>query len=118
MPGVDIAAMYIAKNTVLSANPVEIPEASRAGIEVTFESMPFSITWIDSREAAPIESADGSVAENGGLIELGNIVPRADGSIEVMINLHYSDTAQVLATYILQNIPDGGWQIVEFGGNG
>ncbi len=118
MPGVDIPEMYIVKTTVLSNNPVEIPELARAGIEAAFESLPFAIVWVESRTDVPIDSATGKVAGSGGLIELGNIDPREDGSIEVMINLHYSDAAQVLATYILQNIPDGGWQIVEFGGNG
>ena len=119
LPGIDILKMFIVKNTVLAAEPVEIPEPVRTSIENNFESMPFTITWIEkSAEAGPIDSASGKIEKGSGLIEFGEIVSREDDRVEVIINLHYSEAAKTLVTYILENIPGSGWQIVEFGGHG
>ncbi len=116
-PGIDIPQMFIVQNTVLSDEPMEITAPVRASIESNFESMPFTITWIESRAQAPLDSASGEI-DGGGLIEFGNIQAREDGRIDLMVSLHYSEAAKTLVTYILEKVPDGGWQILEFGGNG
>jgi len=118
LPGIDISHMFIVQNTVLAASPEEIPAEVRSDLEAQFESLPFEITWITNREQISLDSITGKLEDGGGLIELGNIQLRDDGSIEVIINLHYSDTAKVLVTYILEQIPEGGWQIVEKAGMG
>ncbi len=118
LPGIDIPQMFIVQNTVLGTEPEEIPAAVRTNLEKRFESLPFEIIWIDSREQISLDNVTGEVEGGGGLIELGNIQPQENGSINVIINLQYSEEAKVLITYILENVPDGGWQIVEYGGHG
>lgn len=117
LPDADIQGLYIVQNTVLAAEAAEILPPVRVHMEAQLEKLPVTITWIESREEAPLDHTS-AMDDGSGLIELGEIISREDGTVEVIINLHYDDAAKVLVTYILQNSPEGGWEIVEIGGMG
>lgn len=117
LPSSDIQDLYIVQNTVLAAEAGEILPPVRTNIEAQLENLPVNITWVENREEVPMDSTTGAI-EGGGLIEFGSIKSREDGTVELIVNLHYDEAAKYLATYILKKSAEGNWEILELGGMG
>ena len=113
LAGNEIKQLYIVQNTALAAEPTDFSPEMQAGIIEWLAGLPFKITWVESADSVTLEGLG-----KDAIVTLGNIVPHDEQSFEVMIDLRYNEQNKTLLTYIFQNIPDGGWQIVEFGGNG
>ena len=113
MPGVEISTLYLLQSTELAKDPMILPPEVQMGITEALAPLPFEVIWVEDRADNP----SGDTDRDGAIITFGHIVLHNDGTVEVMIDLFFSEENRILVTYILENI-DGDWQITDFGGMG
>lgn len=68
------------------------------------------ITWVDNREAVPINSETGAIDDNGVIITLGNIQWQEATTVYVPASIYIASLAAGGQTYVLELI-DGTWTI-------
>jgi hypothetical protein len=111
--------LYIIKNTDDSAgNPVEgqqsdthmIPETMHGEISSMLNDLNIEIVWVDRFEDAEFEESCLEVKHGGAIITLGNIYPKAGGSVQVAGSIYIANLAAGGTTYILEKV-DGSWEI-------
>ncbi len=85
--------------------------ALQEAITAELADQPFEVIWIESRDAAPIDPSDGRVAGGEGIIiNLGNIHPQEDGSVQLPFFMTCGGLCGIGKTYILSPADDG-WQV-------
>ena len=88
------------------------------GITEALASHPFKVTWVENRDDIYDDFASNNNENHRAILTLGYILNHDEnGSLEVMIELYFSNGQAVLVTYILEKI-EGEWQITDFGGMG
>lgn len=103
----DDSAMVDAPAVPAQKLAAELQEAITA--ELTNE--PFELIWIDAFDDAPIDPANGQIAEGEGIvITLGNIHPQDDGSVQMPFSMTCGGLCGIGKTYVLNQIDDI-WQI-------
>ncbi len=73
------------------------------------QPLPARLVWIADPEQAP-RDAQGSIAEGGAIITLGNIRPQPDGSVHVAASIYIGMLAAGGQTYVLEQ-QGGAWRV-------
>lgn len=73
--------------------------------------LPSIITWVESEKDVVKDPESGQIDEGkGAIITFGNIMPQADGTVQVPASLYFSSLGATGKTYVLSQI-DGVWQV-------
>ena len=103
----DDLAMVDAPTAPSQKLPADLQEA----ITAELADEPFELIWIEALDNAPIDPANGHIAEGDGIIiTLGNIHPQDDGSVQLPFFMTCGSLCGIGKTYVLNRV-DGVWQI-------
>lgn len=81
----------------------------RDGVSAALSDLPSTIIWIDDRKQVTLNE-DGSIADGGVIITLGNIHPQNGGEVHVAGSIYIASLAAGGQTYVLEK-QDGAWVI-------
>lgn len=88
-----------------------LSDALQEAITAELADQPFQVIWVDEREGAPIDPANGQIAEGKGIvITLGNAHPQDDGSVQLPFFMICGGLCGIGKTYVLSQV-DGAWQV-------
>ncbi len=91
-------------------DPVDLSERAQLQIAENLSDLPSQIYWVNSSNHVTIDPQTGEVANDGVIITLGNVHPKADGSVHVPASIYIANLAAGGQTYILQT-SGGMWSI-------
>ena len=117
-PGIEISEIFISQSTGLAVDSILLPPDVQSSITAALASQPFKVTWVENSDDIYADFASSNNENTRALLTLGYILNHDEnGSLEVMIDLYFSNGQAILVTYILEKI-EGEWQITDFGGMG
>ena len=91
--------------------PHSLPAALQKEIRAELADLPGEVIWIDSLDDAPIDPADGRIAQGEGIvITLGNIHPQKDNSVQLPFFMTCGGLCGIGKTYTLNPLK-GAWQV-------
>ena len=89
----------------------KLPADLQRAITAELAAEPFELIWIEAFDDAPIDPANGQIAEGDGIIiTLGNIHPQDDGSVQLSFFMTCADMCGSGKTFVL-NQYDNNWHI-------
>ncbi len=92
-----------------NSTSVKLSESMQEAISARLEDATFRVAWVSSDDAVD-RNPDGSVADGGVIVTLGNLNERSDGSVTVSGKIYIANLAAGWQTYVVEKI-DGIWQI-------
>lgn len=93
----------------MTSTSTKLSESMQEAISERLEDATFSVEWVDSDDVVE-RNPDGSVANGGVILTLGNLNQRSDGSVTVSGKIYIANLAAGWQTYVVENV-DGVWQI-------